>query len=99
MSQRIAALLTIVALGGGPSGAFAQTTNINLVPVADAFIRAEAPFDNYGRAGSLCVAGALATNGSNAPSGQFDSLLRFSPGDTVSSLDMVFRERGWFVAR
>jgi len=97
--RRVTSSLVAAALGLYFFGAFAQTTNISLVPVADAFLRAAAPQDNYGRAGSLTVGGASATNGFGVPGGRFDSLLRFLLTDAVASLDNAFGSHDWFVAR
>lgn len=89
----------LMAFGFCSLGAFAQITNLSITPVADAFVRADAPLDNYGRAGSLAVAGASATNGFGLPGGRFDSLLRFPLADTVASLDAAFGHQDWFIAR
>jgi len=73
-------------------------TNVLLTPEADAFTLAVAPTNNYGRAGSLSVSGATATNGFGLIGGRADSLARFSLTETVASLDAAFGNHEWFIA-
>src|SRR5262245_42506166 len=77
---------------------FAQTTNLSLIPEADAFVREADPSFNYGRAGSLSVAGRSATNGFGLLSGRTDSLVRLQLSEAVTALDEAFGD-DWFIAR
>jgi len=77
--------------------ACAQTTNVSVNPEADAFIREAAPANNYGRAGSLSVAGVSATNGFGLLGGRADSLVRFRLNEVAASLDTAFGNHEWFI--
>jgi len=90
--------LMLVVIGMAAGSAPAQTNNVSVNPEADAFVRAQAPTANYGRAGSLAVAGVSATNGFGVPGGRADSLARFPLDAVVSSLDSTFGNHEWFVA-
>jgi hypothetical protein len=91
-------LATASALLLGAAGlSFGQTTNLLLYAEADAFLRAAMPTNNYGRAGSLSVAGLAATNGFGVPGGRSDSLVRFSLAESVPRLDEAFGDHTWFI--
>jgi hypothetical protein len=77
----------------------AQTATVSVVPEADAFVRSADPSGNYGGAGAISVSGSTAVNGSNQPNGAFDSLVRFSMGDVVASLDSALGTHDWLVLR
>lgn len=96
-AYRLATMLVVFVFSS--LRAFAQITNVAIITGADAFIRADAPLDNFGRAGSLVVAGASATNGFGLPGGQFETLLRFPLVDTMPLLDTTFGNRNWFIVR
>lgn len=87
----LAALLTLSAQG--------QVTHVSLNPEADAFVSQAAPADNFGRAGALSVAGASATNAFGLPGGRAESLARFNLSETVLSLDHLFGNHDWWIAR
>src|SRR5262245_9206805 len=89
----------LLVFGFGLLPSFAQTTNVVLNPEADAFIREVAPTNNYGRAGSLSVAGPSSTNGFGATGGRADSLLRFRLNEVIASLDTAFGDGNWFFLR
>lgn len=72
----------------------AAVTTTNL-PTSDAFVRAEDPTRNYGGAGALAVSGTASTNRLGVANGVFDTLMRFSLGDTVSNFNSVFGAGNW----
>jgi len=71
-------------------------TTISIRPDADAFVRSQAPTSNYGGGGALSVSGAAAVNGAGQQNGAFDTLMRFSMSDAMSTLDAALGQ-DWIV--
>src|SRR5580765_7029976 len=84
-------IASIVGIASVSSG-----TTISIRPDADAFVRSQAPTSNYGGGGALSVSGAAAVNGSGQQNGAFDTLMRFSMSDAVSTLDAALGQ-DWIV--
>jgi hypothetical protein len=87
--RTIIALILLIA-----SVVYGATLSIR--PDADSFIRSQAPTSNYGGGGALSVSGAAAVNGSGQQNGAFDTLMRFSMSDAVSTLDAALGQ-DWIV--
>ena len=75
----------------------AQTAMVSVVPDADCFVRSLAAASNYGEGGGLSVSGSTAVNGSGIQNGLFDTLMRFSMSNAVSSLDSALGEKDWII--
>jgi hypothetical protein len=88
-------LLSLVAMQSRSSPA----ATASVIPDADAFVWSANPTNNYGGAGAISVSGSAAVNGTNTQTGLFDSLLRFSMSNVVSSLDAVHGSHDWLVTR
>jgi hypothetical protein len=76
---------------------FGQTTNVSVIPSADAFVRSLAAGNNYGAAGALSVSGSAAVNGSGQQNGLFDTLIRFPMSDVAATAAGAFGTNGWVV--
>src|SRR5215468_12178331 len=75
---------TTILLLAATQSCFPQTATVTINPEADAFVRAAAPFGNYGGAGAIAISGPTAVNGSNQPNGAFDSPMRFPMSNAVA---------------
>jgi hypothetical protein len=65
----------------------AQTQTIN--PVADAFVAASNPNNNYGGAGALAISAA------GLSQGEFQTVMRFDLASTKAALDSAFGSGNW----
>ncbi|MFB0524489.1 MAG: hypothetical protein ACETVZ_03045 [Phycisphaerae bacterium] len=73
----------------------ASTVVVETTPIADTFVRQNAPNENYGTKGALSVAGSVADNGSGDLVGLADTFLQFNVASEVASLDAEFGSRNW----
>jgi hypothetical protein len=87
----------IASLAAGAAGA-QSTLSVTTTPDADTFVRSADAARNYGGAGALSVSGSAAVNGAGQQNGLFDSLLRFSLNDAMSSFDTAFGAGHWTLA-
>src|SRR5262245_18586118 len=74
-----------------------QIATVSVTPEADAFVRSGAPTSNYGGAGAVAVSGSAAVNATNEQNGLYDSLIRFSMSNAVSSVDSALGTHDWLV--
>jgi hypothetical protein len=65
--------------------------------VADAFVRQNAPTQNFGRAGALAVSGTSAMNASGTMNGRFDTVIRFNTTTAVAHFNTTWGANNWVV--
>jgi len=70
---------------------------VQTTPIADTFVRQNAPNENYGTKGALSVAGFAAANGAGDLVGLADTFLQFNIASEVASLDAEFGSRNWTI--
>jgi hypothetical protein len=70
---------------------------VQTTPTADTFVQQNAPRENYGAKGALCVAGSAAGNMAGGLVGLTDTFLRFNLASEVASLDEEFGPQNWAI--
>src|SRR5262245_61841601 len=72
---------------------------VSVTPEADTFVRSATPTSNFGGAGAISVSGSAAVNADHVQNGLFDSLIRFSMSNVVSSIDTSLGTHDWLIYR